>query len=65
MLPEDIVRTPKLAAEASSQLGSICYPIAAGHGPTALQSAMKAQGVPTAIYYPRPMHTQLSISVIR
>jgi len=57
-LLEDIVRTPKLAAEASSSWAQYVIRLPQGTDRTALQSAMKAQGVPTAIYYPRPMHTQ-------
>ena len=57
-LLEDIVRTPKLAAEASSSWAQYVIRLPKGTDRTALQSAMKAQGVPTAIYYPRPMHTQ-------
>lgn len=57
-LLEDIVRTPKLAPEASSSWAQYVIRLPQGTDRTALQSAMKAQGVPTAIYYPRPMHTQ-------
>lgn len=57
-LLEDIVRTPKLAPEASSSWAQYVIRLPDGTDRTALQSAMKEKGVPTAIYYPRPMHTQ-------
>ena len=57
-LLEDIVRTPKLAPEASSSWAQYVIRLPHGTDRTALQSAMKKKGVPTAIYYPRPMHTQ-------
>ena len=57
-LLEDLVRTPTLAPEASSSWAQYVIRLPHGTDRTALQSAMKEQGVPTAIYYPRPMHTQ-------
>jgi len=57
-LLEDIVRTPKLAPGASSSWAQYVIRLPHGTDRTALQSAMKEKGVPTAIYYPRPMHTQ-------
>ena len=57
-LLEDSVRTPKLAPEASSSWAQYVIRLPHGTDRTALQAAMKEKGVPTAIYYPRPMHTQ-------
>lgn len=57
-LLKDSVRTPKLAPEASSSWAQYVIRLPYGTDRTALQAAMKEKGVPTAIYYPRPMHTQ-------
>ena len=59
----DIVKTPKLAPEATSSWAqyTICLPegcLKNGTDRAGLQKQLMADGVPTAIYYPLPMHRQ-------
>ncbi len=55
---EDIVTTPKLADAATSSWAQYVIRLPEGSDRSAIQADLAKKGVPTAIYYPRPMHTQ-------
>ena len=55
---EDIITTPKLADAATSSWAQYVIRLPEGSDRAAIQAEMVKQNVPTAIYYPRPMHTQ-------
>jgi len=55
---EDIVTTPKLGDAATSSWAQYVIRLPEGSDRSAIQAEMAKQNVPTAIYYPRPMHTQ-------
>ena len=52
------VTLPKLSAEATSSWAQYVVRLPKGTDRQAVQDRMKEDGVPTAVYYPRPMHTQ-------
>ncbi len=54
----DDVKVPELASGATSSWAQYVIRLPKGCDRGQVQEKMKAQGVPTAIYYPRPMHTQ-------
>jgi dTDP-4-amino-4,6-dideoxygalactose transaminase len=52
------VTTPLLAADATSSWAQYVIQLPDGADRTAVQDQMGSKNVPTAVYYPRPMHTQ-------
>ena len=50
---------PKLSAAATSSWAQYVIRLPKGMNRQAVQNRMKEHGVPTAVYYPRPMHTQV------
>ena len=54
----DVAQAPQLAPSATSSWAQYVIRLPHEAGREAIQAAMREQGVPTAIYYPRPMHTQ-------
>jgi len=52
------VSVPALSADATSSWAQYVIRLPEGSDRQAVQDKMKADGVPTAVYYPRPMHTQ-------
>lgn len=57
-LLEGVVATPKLISGASSSWAQYVIMLPEHVNREDVQHKLSAQGVPTAIYYPRPMHTQ-------
>jgi dTDP-4-amino-4,6-dideoxygalactose transaminase len=57
-LLDDVVQAPQLAPSATSSWAQYVIRLPRETDREAIQAAMREQGVPTAIYYPRPMHTQ-------
>ncbi len=55
---EDIGTTPKLGDAATSSWAQYVIRLPEGSDRSAIQADLAKKGVPTAIYYPRPMHTQ-------
>ena len=49
---------PKLSATATSSWAQYVIRLPKGTDRQAVQDSMRKDGVPTAVYYPRPMHTQ-------
>ena len=54
----DVAQAPRLAPSATSSWAQYVIRLPHEADREAIQAAMREQGVPTAIYYPRPMHTQ-------
>ena len=54
----DLVETPDLAAGATSSWAQYTVKLPAGTDRDAVMAHLKDQGVPSAIYYPVPMHRQ-------
>ena len=54
----DLVETPELAAGATSSWAQYTVKLPAGSDRDAVMAHLKDQGVPSAIYYPVPMHEQ-------
>ena len=54
----DLVETPGLAAGATSSWAQYTVKLPAGSNRDAVMAHLKDQGVPSAIYYPVPMHQQ-------
>ena len=54
----DLVETPGLAAGATSSWAQYTVKLPAGTDREAVMAHLKDQGVPSAIYYPVPMHAQ-------
>ena len=52
------VATPSLSPDATSSWAQYVIKLPKGTNRQAVQDHMKKKGVPTAVYYPRPMHTQ-------
>ena len=57
-LLDDVAQAPQLAPSAISSWAQYVIRLPRETDREAIQAAMREQGVPTAIYYPRPMHTQ-------
>ncbi len=57
-LLDDVAQAPQLAPDATSSWAQYVIRLPRETNREAIQAAMREQGVPTAIYYPRPMHTQ-------
>ncbi len=57
-LLENKVATPLLSPDATSSWAQYVIKLSDGTDRQAVQDHMKEKGVPTAVYYPRPMHTQ-------
>ena len=57
-LLDDVAPAPQIAPSATSSWAQYVIRLPRETDRVALQAAMREQGVPTAIYYPRPMHTQ-------
>ena len=57
-LLDDVAQAPQLAPSATSSWAQYVIRLPREADREAVQAAMREQGVPTAIYYPRPMHTQ-------
>jgi dTDP-4-amino-4,6-dideoxygalactose transaminase len=57
-LLDDVAEAPQLAPSATSSWAQYVIRLPRETDREAIQAAMREQGVPTAIYYPRPMHTQ-------
>ena len=57
-LLNDVAQAPQLAPSATSSWAQYVIRLPRETDREAIQAAMREQGVPTAIYYPRPMHTQ-------
>lgn len=57
-LLDDVAQAPQLAPSATSSWAQYVIRLPRETDREAVQAAMREQGVPTAIYYPRPMHTQ-------
>jgi dTDP-4-amino-4,6-dideoxygalactose transaminase len=53
----DVVAVPRVPAGCTSVWAQYTIRVAGGHR-DALAAALKAEGVPTAIYYPIPLHRQ-------
>ena len=49
---------PELSATATSSWAQYVIRLPKGTDRQAVQDSMRKHGVPTAVYYPRPMHTQ-------
>ena len=49
---------PELSATATSSWAQYVIRLPKGTDRQAVQDSMRKDGVPTAVYYPRPMHTQ-------
>jgi len=54
----DHVTTPFVAADAYSSWAQYVIILPQGSNRSEIQSRLSAKGIPSAIYYPRPMHTQ-------
>ncbi len=52
------VETPSLSPDATSSWAQYVIKLPEGTDRNAVQDHMKKKGVPTAVYYPRPIHTQ-------
>ena len=52
------VMIPELSASATSSWAQYVIRLPKGTDRQAVQDSMRKDGVPTAVYYPRPMHTQ-------
>jgi dTDP-4-amino-4,6-dideoxygalactose transaminase len=52
----DVVRVPRVAADATTVWAQ--YTLVIEHSRDAVASALKAAGIPSAIYYPAPLHRQ-------
>lgn len=52
------VTTPQLAADATSSWAQYVIQLPDGADRQAVQDQMGSKNIPTAVYYPRPMHTQ-------
>ena len=57
-LLDGIVETPRLAAGATSSWAQYTVKLPAGTDREAVMAQLKDEGVPSAIYYPVPMHQQ-------
>ena len=57
-LLDDVAKAPQLAPSATSSWAQYVIRLPREADREAVQATMREQGVPTAIYYPRPMHTQ-------
>ncbi len=57
-LLSDHVLIPRLDRDASSSWAQYVIRLPAGSNRQAIQEALAQSAIPTAIYYPRPMHTQ-------
>ena len=57
-LLDGIVETPRLAAGATSSWAQYTVKLPAGTNREAVMAQLKDEGVPSAIYYPVPMHQQ-------
>jgi dTDP-4-amino-4,6-dideoxygalactose transaminase len=53
----DLVRVPRVAAGATSVWAQYTI-VLERHDRDAVAAALKAQGIPTAVYYPKPLHRQ-------
>ncbi|MGC6454230.1 MAG: DegT/DnrJ/EryC1/StrS family aminotransferase [Candidatus Puniceispirillaceae bacterium] len=54
----DVVETPRLAAGATSSWAQYTVKLPGGTDRDAVMAGLKEQGVPSAVYYPVPMHRQ-------
>ena len=54
----DVAIVPRVARRLDLGLGAIHHPRSRPAGATRFAAALKAQGIPTAIYYPKPLHRQ-------
>ena len=57
-LLDDVAQAPQLAQAATSSWAQYVIRLPHDTDRQAVQASMRENGVPTAIYYPRPMHTQ-------
>ena len=58
----DIVKTPHVPAEHTSIWAQYTLTLPEGTDRNALAAALKDKGIPTAIYYPKPLHKQTAYS---
>ena len=54
----DVVQVPARVPDSDQRLGHLCDPVAEFEARSRMQEGLQAAGVPTAIYYPRPLHHQ-------
>lgn len=54
----NVVRAPRLAPDCTSVWAQYTIRLPEGTAREAFSAALKAQGIPTAIYYPKPVHQQ-------
>ncbi len=59
---DNIVTTPKRVADSTSAWAIYAILLRDGEARDRVQAALKGNGVPTAIYYPRPLHRQPAYS---
>jgi dTDP-4-amino-4,6-dideoxygalactose transaminase len=57
-LLEDLVKVPRVPPDRSSVWAQYTVRIPRGHDRDRVVAALKAQGVPTAVYYAKPLHQQ-------
>lgn len=54
----DVVETPRIPEDRTSVWAQYTVRLPRGADRAAIQGAMRAEGVPTAVYYPKPLHRQ-------
>lgn len=63
-LLESVVKTPYVPAGYSSSWAQYTIRLASSEVRAALQAHLKARGIPTAVYYPKPMHLQTAFAYL-
>lgn len=58
----DVAKTPKVPLEYSSIWAQYTLTLQEGTDRNALAAALKEKGIPTAVYYPKPLHQQTAYS---
>lgn len=64
-LLKDIVKTPVVPSEMYSSWAQYTLQLDSEEERDALQAYLKDQGIPTMIYYPKPMHKQLAFEGVK
>lgn len=64
-LLEKVVVTPRVPEGYSSSWAQYTIQLESREARAGLQSHLKARGIPTAIYYPKPMHMQTAFEYLR
>ncbi|MCB1537868.1 MAG: DegT/DnrJ/EryC1/StrS family aminotransferase [Rhodospirillales bacterium] len=58
----DVVQTPRVPAQLRSVWAQYTLTLAPGTDRAALAAALKDKGIPSAVYYPKPLHRQTAYS---